>query len=270
MSAVVEPVSTGSTSYLVTGASRGLGFELTAQLLAHASLPVVVAGARSPQTATALQTLASQHPGRLHIIKLDTADETSIKAAAQWVDEHLDGRLDVLINNAGIAETNLNWNTAGFDEATHVFRVNVVGPLVLSSALLPALRRGNKKVIVHMSSELGSVTKLAADIKPLISLETTKESSPFSTLGGVYRASKAALNMEMLIMAGDLASEGFTVVSLHPGWVATDMGSAYGNGVFKPPLTPEQSVKGMLSVLDNLTPRDNGSYVTYNGSIHPW
>lgn len=256
-------------SYLVTGATRGIGLELVTQLLAHPAQHVVVAGARSPETATALHTLVSEYPGQLYVIALDTADEDSIKAAAQWVNEHLDGRLDVLINNAGITQFK-PWHDLSFREVSDIYRVNTIGPLVLTAALLPALKQGNKKFIIHTSSVLGSIDFSASAIKPILINEREKESHPFAAKHAVYKASKAALNMEMLVMAGDLASDGFTVICLNPGWVTTDMGHSVATDDVKPALTPQQSVASMIAVLDNITPNDNGRNVDYDGSTMPW
>ena len=112
--------------------------------------------------------------------------------------------------------------------------------------MLPNLRSGDEKKIVNITSQLGSIGN--------------------NTRGGFYgyRESKAALNMFTKTLAGELGPEGFICLALHPGWVATDMGGASA------PLTPEQSVSGMRSVINTLTSEDNGAYRSFEGEVVPW
>jgi len=118
--------------------------------------------------------------------------------------------------------------------------------LQLTESLLPALRRGDNRTVVSLTSRVGSIQD--------------------NTSGGsyAYRASKAALNAITKSLAIDLGAEGFTCVVLHPGWVQTDMGGASA------PLPTEQSVAGMLKVMDGLSPDDSGAFFDYTGESLPW
>ena len=118
--------------------------------------------------------------------------------------------------------------------------------MLVTAAVLPNLQRGDSKRIVNITSQLGSIE--------------------LNTQGGAYgyRESKAALNMFTRSLAGELGSDGFICLALHPGWVATDMGGANA------PLTPAQSVTGMRRVIDSLTPEDNGTYRAHDGEAVPW
>ena len=116
----------------------------------------------------------------------------------------------------------------------------------VTKALLPALRRGDRKTVVNISSQLGSIERNGG--------------------GGYYgyRESKAALNMFTRSIAGELASDGFICIAMSPGWVRTDMGGPQA------PLSPEQSIRGMLTVIDGLTPAKSGHFWNHDGEELPW
>jgi NAD(P)-dependent dehydrogenase (short-subunit alcohol dehydrogenase family) len=158
----------------------------------------------------------------------------------------LDGPLDVLVNNAGIAGDDASLESLASDTMERVFRTNVAGPALLAKALLPLLRRGRRKVVANVSSSLGSLA---------------------STTGGfsyAYCASKAALNMLTVLMQKELSGDGFTVVSLDPGWNRTDMGGSAA------PLAPSDTVRAMVAILERLGPTDSGTFLGYDGKPRPW
>jgi NAD(P)-dependent dehydrogenase (short-subunit alcohol dehydrogenase family) len=220
--------------YLVTGASRGLGAEFVQQLRRGGH--TVIAAVRDPDTAG--------HAARAwaKVVQLDVARPETFDAFARSLAEPV----DVLVNNAGVAARDGALRTITSETMEHVFQTNVFGLALLTRALLPLLARGTRKVIANVSSGLGSLA---------------------STPGGfsyAYCCSKAALNMLTVLMHQELAGEGFTVVSLDPGWNRTDMGGA------EAPLDPRDTVGSMITLLDRLRQADSGKFIGYDGQLRPW
>src|SRR5690606_21050026 len=124
-----------SRHVLVTGANRGLGLEFTRQLLARGER--VVATCRQPGKATALNLLAGEHPGRLHVLPLDVAAPKSHAELARELPLVLGdgGRLGLLLNNAGVLHSGERFGRLGADNLEHSFRTNAMGPLLLTQAL---------------------------------------------------------------------------------------------------------------------------------------
>lgn len=252
-------------SVLVTGANRGIGLGLVQHLLALPNPPEwVFAGCRDPkgQRAQELQKLASKHPN-LVIVPLEVTDPASIKAAAASVGERLKGSgLNLLINNAGIAKTN-SLDTETLDNMSQLFTTNTIAPLLLGQAFLPLLKKAaqgspgsgmscSKAAIVNMSSIGGSI----------------KEMYLWEAAHCVaYRCSKAAQNMLTRCQSMGYREHGILCVALHPGWVQTDMGNAAG---YTPPLTVDASVGGMLKVLSNLSEKDSGAFLDWEGNVVAW
>ncbi len=233
---------------LVTGANRGLGLAFVRQLLAAGSH--VVAACRHPGKATALNLLAGEHPGRLHVLPLDVAEPKSHAELARELPlvrgEGDDGasRLDLLVNNAGVLHSGERFghlSAANFDDS---FRTNATGPLLLTQALAPWLADGAR--VVNLSSRLGSIAL------------TTRFGTPSYNLG------KAALNMATVLLAQALAERGIVVVALSPGWVRTDMGGSDAE------LDPAQAVAGLLRVAEGLQPGDSGRFLDWQGESIPW
>jgi NAD(P)-dependent dehydrogenase (short-subunit alcohol dehydrogenase family) len=206
-------------TWVVTGASRGLGREFARQLAARGD---AVISARRPE--------------------LDVTSDAGVAAFAAG----LHGRpVDVLINNAGRQNRAGSLTDLDGGDLLDTFDVNAVGPLRVTRALLPNLRRGRLKRVVHITSRMGSFGHFGADMYG-------------------YRASKAALNMLHRCLADELGREGFVCVALHPGWVRTDMGGPDAT------LGVAESVAGMLRVIDGLAPRDNGAFLDHAGARLPW
>jgi len=220
---------------LVTGANRGIGLELARQLAARGD--TVVGTARDPEAAAELRGLGAR------VEELDLASAKSVGAFAR----RLKGLpIDRLIHNAAIGVAGpaaAEVDAEGLE--THL-RVNAVGPFLLTQALLPNLRAGQGKLVIAISSGLGSIAE--------------------NTTGGwvAYRASKTALHQLMRTFAAELSSEGLLFVLLSPGWVRTGMGGQDA------PLSPEQSVRAMLKVMDRLGPKDSGSFFGERGRRIPW
>jgi NAD(P)-dependent dehydrogenase (short-subunit alcohol dehydrogenase family) len=234
--------------YVISGASRGIGLEFVRQLLARGD--TVEAGARAPSEARQLTALAREAGGRLRIHPLDVSDTNSVRSFAAAVGE---APVDVLINCAGLPG---KWNPlveTDFEDMGRTLDVNTVGAMRMSAALLPTLLKGTTRKLVHMSSRMATM----ADNTPV---------GLFGFVGGAYayRMSKAALNTLMRTMAVDFREQGLITVLLYPGWVQTDMG---GKTAF---LRPDESVQGMLRVIDELTLASSGRFFDYQGKECLW
>jgi NAD(P)-dependent dehydrogenase (short-subunit alcohol dehydrogenase family) len=234
---------------LITGANRGLGLEFTRRYLERGG--EVFAGCRRPRAAGQLRELQAAHPRRLRVVELDVADADSIRASHAAVQSEVDG-LDILINNAGIYsahgsdEPEERLGELNFEDALTLLRSNAVAPVIVAQQYLGLLRAGYAVKIVAISSEYGS-------------LSANTGSFPY-----YYSASKAALNMFMRSLAGDVRRWGIMTALLDPGWVSTDMGGRAA------PTTPRQSVEGMIRVIDRLTPAQNGRFFTWQGHEQAW
>lgn len=221
----------------VTGASRGLGLEFVRQYRADGW--DVIAACRKPKDATDLASI-----GGIDVVALDVTDPRTIANTAQ----RYGGRaIDLLINNAGIYGPR-GQGVGHVDKPAwaEVLRVNVLGQVAVTEALLPNILASEHRKIVAITSKMGSI----AD----------------NTSGGeiIYRSSKAALNMAFRSVALDLAGKSVTVGLLHPGWVRTAMGGPSA------PLPPEVSVAGMRKVIATLSLAHTGRFLNYDGTEIPW
>ncbi len=231
------------STVFITGANRGLGLEWVRQF-AEAGWRVH-ASCRHPEAAEALAGLRRLYP-ELTVHRLDVTDPEQIAAvAAALVDE----AIDVLVNNAGVYLE--RWGrdaVGGIDYAAweRTLAVNTLGPMRVSEALLPMVARSQRRLIVAISSHMGSI----ADIT--------------QPRDYAYRSSKAALNAAMKGLALELAPRGVGVLLLHPGWVRTRMGGAQA------PLTTAESVAGMRRLVEGFTPDQSGRFLRYDGTPMPW
>ncbi|GGS71725.1 SDR family oxidoreductase [Nonomuraea spiralis] len=233
-----------TTTALITGANKGIGYEI-ARLLAERGITAIV-GARDEERGRA----AAARLG-LPYVRIDVTDEESVAAAAKWIEtEH--GSLDILVNNAGVAGS----MTAGVPSAAtarqfrDVYETNVFGVVTVTNAMLPLLRRSPAGRIVNLSSELGS-----------ISLALTQD-SPFWELNfAAYNSSKTALNMITVCYAKELMDTPVKVNAANPGYCATDLNGHTG---FR---TAEQgaAVAVRLATLDADGP--TGAYLEDAGPI---
>ncbi len=229
----------------VTGANRGLGLEFVRQLLGRGDR--VVATCRHPGKASALNGLAGEHPGRLHVLPLDVADPRAIAEVARellLLDDDAGDQIDLLVNGAGVLHSGERFGSVGAVNLDDSFRVNAMGPFLLTQALAPRLADGAR--VANITSQLGSIAN------------TTRFGTPS------YNISKAAQNMATALLAAALRERGISVVALHPGWVQTDMGGAGAT------VTPQQSVSGLLRVIGTLKPSDSGSFLDWRGQSLPW
>ena len=233
-------------SVVLTGANRGLGLELCRQLVGAGA--TVWASCRNPDAATELSALAPAA-----VLACDVGDAASVAAFGAALANRT-GKVDLLINNAGINGLALGAGARDRDLLSidpEVFlgqvRVNAVGPLLVTRALLPLLDAGTDPVILNVSSQLGSME---------VGLTMG------SDLG--YNVSKAALNMVTVRSAAELGGRGITSVCVHPGWVQTDMGGPTAA------VTTVDSAASLLKIVGGVTHVDNGRFFRWTGETHPW
>ena len=235
--------STQRRNCLISGANRGIGLELTRQLLARGEH--VIAACRHPGKATALNALAGEHPGRLHVLPLDVADPKSRASLVHDLPLVLgDDRLDLLVNNAGVLHSGERFGHVEAAILEDSFRTNAIGPFLLAQALAPLLNDGAR--IANLSSVMASIASRGEFRSPS------------------YCASKAAQNMLTVQLAQAVAARGIVVLALHPGWVQTEMGGEHAT------VPTADAVRGLLQVVDGATPAQSGSFLDWRGGALPW
>ena len=209
---------------LVTGANKGIGFEIARQL-AEAGVTVRI-GARNLERGKSAAETLSLAGLSAEYIKIDLKDEASIAAAAEEIAAKHE-RLDILVNNAGIVDAaDGPPSAASTTAARRIMETNFIGTLAVTQAMLPLLRKSHAGRIVNLATTLGSLT-INGD-----------PSSPYyaSRLIG-YNASKAALNMLTVQLAAELKDTPIVVNSVCPGYVKTDL---TGHSGF---MTPEEGAR---------------------------
>ncbi|MEM7333201.1 MAG: SDR family oxidoreductase [Chloroflexota bacterium] len=228
---------------LISGANRGIGFEMTQQLLTAGHR--VFASCRRPGAADALQRLNGEFGDMLHVVQMDVAADDSVAQAFTTVANHTT-HLDWLINNAGI---NLRQKYEQFNsqDMLNTFNINAVGAMRVATTFVPLLQKGTAPKLANISSQLGSLSKARKG---------------WGTYG--YNSSKSAMNMISRHLAFDLDEAGVTVVAIHPGWVQTDMGGQNAA------VTVPDSAAGIINVLSGLTHESTGQFFTYQNDAHPW
>jgi NAD(P)-dependent dehydrogenase (short-subunit alcohol dehydrogenase family) len=215
---------------LITGASRGIGKELADQY-ADAGWDVIRT-CRDPQES-----------GMPDALKLDVTDPSDVRAVAKT----LDGKpIDVLINNAGvIGQRDAAIGNIDYDVWEETFRVNTLAPIRVAEALSQNVGASERKTMVFISTVMASIAG--------------KGSGHY-----LYRSTKAALNSAMAVMAQELSPRGVICVSMHPGWVQTDMGGPTAA------VTVPNSAAGIRKVVAALSRSDNGRFLDYTGAEIPW
>lgn len=248
--AVVAPDPVKPT-VLITGASRGIGYELAAQ---YADMGWgVIATCRNPATADALQQLAANND-KVLIEQLDVTDFDEMDALAS---KYKGVPIDVLINNAGILGGNDRQKFGTFDYTAfdEIMAVNVVGPIRMVELFVDNVAMSEQKKIMNISSLVGSI-------------QMTFPGQNF------YRASKAALNMSMKTIAKELRGskepgrKEIIVGLIHPGVVATD----FAKNVPIPMISPQESAAAVITVIDSYyqNRRQSGDFMSYTGTEIPW
>jgi NAD(P)-dependent dehydrogenase (short-subunit alcohol dehydrogenase family) len=216
---------------LVTGANRGLGFEISRQL-GGLGFTVLIGARSEDQGTTASQELRDEGLD-VQAVRLDVTRAEDIDRVAQQIDGQF-GRLDVLVNNAAVL-LDMNVQPSQVEESVvrRSFDVNFFGPFLLTQKMVPLLRKSDQGRVVNMDTGVASLTQLADPDSPL-----REDICP------AYQTSKAALNALTLVFAKELSADGIKVNSACHGWVMTDMGHEdlpdYGDAAR--PKTPEEGV----------------------------
>jgi NAD(P)-dependent dehydrogenase (short-subunit alcohol dehydrogenase family) len=201
---------------LVTGANKGIGFEIARQL-GRAGCTVML-GARNPELGRKAVARLSGENLDAYLIAIDVDQEKSIQDAARTIAREF-GHLDILVNNAGIADREDGPPSTTKPEAVErTLRTNFLGALSVAQAMLPLLRKSSAGRIVNVSSGLGSLDRIG---------DPNWEFGNYRYLG--YSASKAALNMLTVQLARELWQTGIKVNSVDPGYTATDLNQHRGH-----------------------------------------
>ncbi|XP_073829283.1 SDR family oxidoreductase sniffer isoform X1 [Musca autumnalis] len=245
-------------SILITGCNRGLGLGLVKALVALPKPPKhVFATCRNKEQAKELQQLAAQHPN-IHIIEIDLLNFNEYDRVVKEIDDITQGQgLNVLFNNAAISSNEQSLSTVKADEMLNTLNVNVVVPLMFTKACLPLLEKASKlndnmemglqrAAIINMSSLLGSIEK--------------------NTWGSYYSygTSKTALNSITKALSVDLASQKILCVSMHPGWVRTDMGGPMA------PLEVGSTTTEIIDTILKFNAKHHGGFYQHDGQQLPW
>jgi NAD(P)-dependent dehydrogenase (short-subunit alcohol dehydrogenase family) len=224
---------------LITGANRGIGLEFTQQYAQDGWN--VLACCRDPQHAGNLQALAKSY-ANIRILLLDVADFAQIDALALQLKND---KIDVLINNAGVyPESSLA--DADTEDWLEAFKINSIAPLKMVTAFTTHVANSELKKIATLSSKMGGMSD--------------------NTSGGsyIYRSTKTAVNMVMKSLSIDVKPAGIAVVTLHPGWVLTDMGGS--NAL----INTKTSVTGLRQVIEDLNLSNTGKFIAYDGKEIAW
>ncbi len=230
---------------LITGSNRGIGLGLVKEYANHGWK--VIATCRNPDQAEELQVLARQND-KIIVEQLDVTDFARIDMLAE---KYKNQPVDVLLNNAGILpreEWNKPFREMDFDYARRVFEVNSFAPIKMMQAFMDHIAASEQKKVINVSSQAGSFAN------------TGHKPTRY-----VYRSSKAALNMFNFDIAPELGEQGFIVVALHPGVVAsnTEVSFEEQKKRFAGLITVEESASRIYGTVDALTTADNGTFVSY-------
>ena len=215
---------------LITGCNRGIGLQLCTQF-ADRGDEVIAVCRKSSDDLDAL--------GVRVITGIDVADDETMDGLKDFVG---DQAIDIVLNNAGICLRD-ELDSVDYESMMQQFRVNTLGPLRVTKTLLDNLKKGSKVIII--TSRVGSI----------------EDNSSGGYYG--YRASKTAVNQVGMNLKHDLEPRGIAIALLHPGYVATDMTSGQG-------ISPEESVRGLISRIDDLTLETSGGFWHAEGYELPW
>ncbi|MET8863749.1 SDR family oxidoreductase [Nonomuraea sp. NPDC004580] len=233
-----------TTIALITGATRGIG-HATAKLLSENGVTAIL-GARDT-----VRGEEAAGPLGLPYVRLDVTEPDSVRAAAAWIGrEH--GRLDILINNAGITVPDGPPSGTTAEEARRVYETNVFGVIEVTNAMLPLLRRSPAGRIVNVSSERGSLGRALDQGHPL-----------WPMLNLAYTSAKAALNMITIAYAKELWNTPIKVNAVDPGWVRTDINHNAGTK------SPEEGAAPIVDMALLGSDGPTAAFVQHEGPL-PW
>jgi NAD(P)-dependent dehydrogenase (short-subunit alcohol dehydrogenase family) len=234
---------------LISGANKGIGYEIAHGL--GAQKITVLVGARDEGRGQAAVDKLKSDGADARFIQLDVTDAATIQRAAAQIEKDF-GRLDILINNAGIAEWGFQPSNVELSKVREVYETNFFGPVALIQAMLPLLKKSKHGRIVNVSSSLGSLT-LSSDL-----------SSPFADFLALgYNTSKSALNAMTIQFAKELKDTPIKVNAICPGYCATDINGNSG---------PRSAAQGAVAAVEYATIGEDGptgGYFNDQGPI-PW
>ncbi len=234
---------------LITGANKGIGKEIARQLGAQGM--TVLLGARDEGRGAEAAAELRQQGIDARAVRLDVTEEASLAEAARQVEQQF-GKLDVLVNNAGIALDGGPASAFDLDILRRTYETNVFGVVAVTKAFVPLLRKSDAGRIVNLSSGLGSLTQNSdpdwgfAGVKPL-----------------AYNSSKSALNMFTVILAAELKDTPIKVNAADPGYTATDLNQHQG------PRTVEQGATAAVRLATLPADGPTGGYFDEDGAV-PW
>ena len=231
---------------LITGANKGIGFATARELGARGA--TVFLGSRDPKRGQEATRALSAENMDVHFVGLDVTRQESIDAAYAQVKREV-GRLDVLINNAGINVDSAAQNT--LDGLRKTYDTNVFGPFAVTSAFLPLLVEGRPSIVANISSGLGSFSR--------VSNPSSSTRPPYLS----YGSSKTALNAITVYWAGELKKLGITIFCIAPGFTRTDLNKNTGT---QPPEKPARLIARLVMESDESR---SGGFFDENGSV-PW
>ena len=221
---------------VITGANRGIGLELVKQF--NDKDYNVYGSSRNPLASTELQ----EEIGLDKIIPLDMSDTNSIGTFCKQIQNLTNSKIDILINNAAVRGEKGNPGIPDPNVIRETFNINAIGPVMLIKYLADSLH-GTK--IINITSGMGSISR--------------------TTSGDLsYRMSKAALNMAGRNLHIEMKEHNTIIVQIHPGWVRTDMGG------MNAAISTEESAKGIINSIENLSPNQSGTFFDYKGDQIPW
>ncbi len=231
-------MSNAKYTVLITGANRGLGLEFVKQYAMDDYQ--VIACTRKIIKKDALHRLQASFEN-ISIFTLDVADFSSIDQFAKTFKQPI----DILINNAGVYH-NISMEHINYDAWLDAFKINTLAAFKMTTSFLPHLKKGTLKKVASLTSKMGSIDDNSGGSEYL------------------YRSSKTALNMVMKSLSIDLKPYNLAMITLHPGWVRTDMGGP--NGL----IDVDESVAGMKRQIDKLSMKNTGQFIAYDGKKIPW
>jgi len=236
---------------LITGANKGIGFEVAAQI-AKLDYFVYLGSRDNANGLEAIQKLNNQGIKNVELLVIDVSDIDSIRHAKQELESKIDS-LDILINNAGIAgDQPQDFCTGEIDNVRQIFDTNFFGTLQTTQEFLPLLRKSKEASIVNVSSEVGSIS---------LRLEAGRNKNRDKY--NAYGASKTALNAFTVMLANELADSGIIVNSVTPGYTSTDLNQ------FQGAKTPAQGAAPIVKLATNTDRSITAKFFNDGGEV-PW
>ncbi|MBK9474591.1 MAG: SDR family oxidoreductase [bacterium] len=234
---------------LITGANKGLGKEIGRQLGELGYTVVLTSRDEQAGMAAAAELVAAGCDA--HTVRLEVTSPADIRRLAGYLETTF-GKLDVLVNNAGIA---IEWEgqPTDADKVRRTLEVNLIAPFAITEALVPLLARSDDARVVNHSSMLGSIGTAES---------MWKQVGGFMAVG--YSTSKAGLNMLTLIQSKTLAGKGIAVAAAHPGWVKTDLGTQAA------PLEVDEGASTVVELVTIAREKFPNGQLWHKGARMPW